>query len=151
MAYESPYGDLKKGRYEMKKIIGLLILVPFVSLGEVEPIIISLSGTNWVHGTYGGSGDTSYTVPQGKVLVIESLVTDYGSAHLSIISGGYTNAVVLPSSFPRSYKLPSGTTLVTFDTWSRAVMFCLLVDEKDFRSLYANKTRTDRLITGSIP
>lgn len=120
----------------MKIILGMLLLVPLVSLGAIEPIIIHLSTTNYYDGNYHVNGDLSYTVPPGKVLVIESLAAYYEhSVAMNLISGGYTNTIYLQSSLPRSYKIPSGTTLQAHSQWSTAVLFCLLVESSD---LYAN-------------
>ena len=120
----------------MKIILGMLLLFPLVSLSAIEPIIIHLSTTNYYDGTSYVSGDLSYTVPPGKVLVIESLGAQYDHfVTINLISGGFTNSIQLHNSLPRSYKIPSGTTIEPHSQWSTAVLFCLLVESSD---LYAN-------------
>ena len=65
----------------MRKLFLLLLLIPIVSAG-IEPVVFTLDETNPV-----------YTVPAGKVLVLEAFGADmgYGDMHVNLIKGGITN------------------------------------------------------------
>ena len=65
----------------MKKLITLALLVPMISAG-IEPVIFTLDESN-----------PTYTVPEGKALVLEAFGTDngYGDMHVNLIQGNRTN------------------------------------------------------------
>jgi len=137
----------------MKKIlIALLLLGPFFGFGAIEPLIIKLDEAN-----------PSYTVPAGKVLLIETMHSSNSSMYLYFITGSSTNACIFSPpgfatdtvryyqhfiSFQPSIKVPENTVLYNFSTtWSHSdpiTLFCLLVELSD---LYAKiETQTDNTI-----
>lgn len=131
----------------MKKVAGLLlVLVPFIGFGAIEPVIIGFPDTN-----------STYTVPAGKVLVIERIgginVNHTTPDSLSFIANGSTNVVKvfvsgeLPMPFEPSIKVPSGTTIMMNNSSSAPfTILGLLVDPSD---LYASiESQSGDMIVG---
>lgn len=121
----------------MKKIIIItFLLAPLISFG-IEPLIIKLDAAN-----------PSYTVPEGKVLIIEQIGQKFQNSdlyvHIDFISDGITNNLFFfcpdgwVEPFASPLKIPHQTTLMRgalATTYHGYTLFCLLVDPSD---LYAH-------------
>lgn len=113
----------------MKKLAALICLLPVLSYGAIEPVIIKLE-----------EGGEPYTVPTNKVLVIEHVLHGpdlngnliRGGAWIKFISAGLTHTVYLgsgSSSDHHTVKVPA-VTVITAHT-DTATIFGLLVDSSD--------------------
>lgn len=93
----------------MKKLITLFLLIPLISMG-IEPLIVKLDDSN-----------PTYTVPSGKVVVIEHLFsTDIAEPLeiiLDVVTGDITNTLVFYAgdrysvTLSGSLKIPSSAVL----------------------------------------
>ncbi len=125
----------------MKKMFFVLLMIfPLISTGAIEPIMFNLTG------------GTSYTVPTGKVLLVEhvSLSSDYSTTFaliFEISEKSYRmtlSAETERHSFTRPIKVPEKTSITT-NVGSRTLsVFGLLVDASD---LYASiQSETENII-----
>ncbi len=119
----------------MKSIVAALALIPFIGYGAIEPIIIGFADI-----------DADYTVPAGKVLVIQSVGSSYlyiADFQLIFIDTVSTNVVTLtqatgirvnPIPLNPTIKVPAGTNVKArnlSNSSSTTTVMGLLVDPSD--------------------
>lgn len=138
----------------MKRIIAVMALIPFIGYGAIEPVIIGFADV-----------DATYTVPEGKVLVIQSIGGSYQYASdylLTFIDAGSTNQVSLnqatgirvnPVPLNPSIKVPSGTVVKARNAsvgGTTATIMGLLVDPSDLYVTMNSTTDNIMVADGSF-